>query len=467
MSGRDIAQLGTIGFAVGQFQPATELDAFVRGKGEAAAKGALAGAGGCVVFLSVPLFGVYTPVFALMCMPVAAAGVAIAAGSQAASADAIDAAESSLKSGLAELRIQESIGNALGQYAQESGLRTVILPAEQGPATPDEPPRYAANASGVDTVLEVSAVELTAKSSGTQQLPVRFEISARVRLVRVRDNEVLDGFTYNYHSLYRTLDEWSSENGRLIAEELGRAHREIAEQVIDELLLIYHAPVPGGAPRRPATADQGSAGSTSDGDSNWRVPPYALRPIYPEVFTTAFSRQIGFGGLGLVMVDGIQPTLRWEAFPRPHDLPSGTAAASRVSDVSYELRLYRSRPFVEVPLLTKVLSAETEIYSRTGLIDPYHRVEANLDHCAVYFWTVRARFRLDGVPRVTEWTGAYSRYLYLASFPLLLPVTKITIEPWWWRRSDFPAYAVLKSHNKLYYLPFQTPAKEGVHCPLS
>jgi hypothetical protein len=25
-------------------------------------------------------------------------------------------------------------------------------------------------------------------------------------------------------------------------------------------------------------------------------------------------------------------------------------------------------------------------------------------------WTVRARFRLDGEPRVTEWTGAYNAF---------------------------------------------------------
>ena len=36
------------------------------------------------------------------------------------------------------------------------------------------------------------------------------------------------------------------------------------------------------------------------------------------------------------------------------------------------------------------------------------QIKPDLAYCNRYFWTVRARFELDGRPRFTEWSGAFN-----------------------------------------------------------
>jgi len=93
-----------------------------------------------------------------------------------------------------------------------------------------------------------------------------------------------------------------------------------------------------------------------------------------------------------VKVDSLQPTLRWESFPREQDLSSYTKEElSRITEVTYQLRIE-----------TKGWS-----YVKDDLSEPYHRVEVVLQFSTKYLWTVRACFKLDGEPRCTEW-GAVS-----------------------------------------------------------
>jgi hypothetical protein len=57
----------------------------------------------------------------------------------------------------------------------------------------------------------------------------------------------------------------------------------------------------------------------------------------------------------------------------------------------------------------KILRAEFDhpsqvVYERFGLPGPSHRVEEPLERSTRYFWTVRARFELNGATRVTPWS---------------------------------------------------------------
>jgi hypothetical protein len=47
------------------------------------------------------------------------------------------------------------------------------------------------------------------------------------------------------------------------------------------------------------------------------------------------------------------------------------------------------------------------IYSMRNLQQLHHKIEYKLDACEKYYWTLRARFSLDGNQRVTEWAGVY------------------------------------------------------------
>ena len=119
-------------------------------------------------------------------------------------------------------------------------------------------------------------------------------------------------------------------------------------------------------------------------------PVYGLRPEYPRPELEGH----GFSGplrAAFVEVDSVQPTLAWESFPDEDELIG--EAEELLGRVSYDLKIYRA----EHDYPAKV------IYARSGLPWPSHRVETPLEPSAEYFWTVRARFELGGVTRVTPW----------------------------------------------------------------
>jgi hypothetical protein len=81
--------------------------------------------------------------------------------------------------------------------------------------------------------------------------------------------------------------------------------------------------------------------------------------------------------------------LRWEAFPTED---TDGAVARRVTDVTYDLLIYDDEERVD--------------YVRNGLPAAEHAVEKTLEAGKTYAWSVRARFRIDGQERRTQWTEA-------------------------------------------------------------
>jgi hypothetical protein len=79
-----------------------------------------------------------------------------------------------------------------------------------------------------------------------------------------------------------------------------------------------------------------------------------------------------------------RPELRWEPLSAGAFGPKFT-----VSEVGYDLRVFEGRALV---------------YSRDGLSESRHRIEMTLAPGKDYTWTVRARFRVDGARRRTDWT---------------------------------------------------------------
>lgn len=120
-----------------------------------------------------------------------------------------------------------------------------------------------------------------------------------------------------------------------------------------------------------------------------QVTPIGLRPLYPE-YPERYRWHYGNPYDKLIMeVDSLQPTLKWESFPRSQYLQAGGNPPSRIRNVTYELQ---------------ILGTESEsVYERKGLPAPYHRVAPPLLPSTRYCWSVRARFDVDGQPRVTEW----------------------------------------------------------------
>ncbi len=108
-----------------------------------------------------------------------------------------------------------------------------------------------------------------------------------------------------------------------------------------------------------------------------------------------------------LFVDSLQPTLRWEAFPRPEDREADREGLlSRISDVTYDLKIWKA-PAGDPGwrALRGVVIHLDDAYTRQGLPHPWHELEIPLEPCTKYFWTIRAKFRLDGDLRVIQWAG--------------------------------------------------------------
>ena len=142
------------------------------------------------------------------------------------------------------------------------------------------------------------------------------------------------------------------------------------------------------------------------------LPVSGLRPEYPKVRGSHYSK-----------VDSLQPTFRWEFFHWPQDYEANKEGVLKgIRNVTYELKIWRIVDEYPVEL----------IYARQGLPEPFHKIEEPLEPSTKYFWTIRARFELDGRPRVTGWG--------------------------YWGVNPLPAYRIKQVPNPLYFR-FKTPRK--------
>lgn len=110
-----------------------------------------------------------------------------------------------------------------------------------------------------------------------------------------------------------------------------------------------------------------------------------LRPEFPALGTDPTE---------FVMVESLQPVLRWEAFPTARDYRIERGGwPYRAQNIRYDIQIFRAEEDYPAQL----------IYRRKDLPEPRHQVEEPLTAATRYFWSVRARFDLGGEPRVTEW----------------------------------------------------------------
>jgi hypothetical protein len=120
---------------------------------------------------------------------------------------------------------------------------------------------------------------------------------------------------------------------------------------------------------------------------------HGLRAIQPPVQMGAMLTESN-GQLEYPVVSSRQPTLQWEPFtPAPGEF-RGTVS------VTYDLRIWDAATGTPGAL----------IYERTGLPSSRHRIEVPLRPGTYCFWSVRARIRMNGETRLTDWSHSLHPY---------------------------------------------------------
>lgn len=272
--------------------------------------------------------------------------------------------------------------------------------------------------NGIDTLLEFKITKISLHEAGMIGVPVDLTLEIDSKLVDTENGNIIAKLSRKVLSNAHQYQEWVADDFKLLKEESNALLSMAIKASIDEYLLLYYPHYTNNF-------------ATSSNQRN--APYYVLAPYYPETqFGFSPKDQVVFVKREFeapllqrfVTIKEKNPLLKWEAFPWKYDQLS----LNRISDVTYDLEIHKYMG----PL----------VYVRKGIKENHHHVEDALEDGTKYFWTVRARFRVDGKPRVTEWGG-----LYRDLFPAWVYGDKNL--PWYGKGRDLPL-----SEKLFYYYPF-------------
>lgn len=300
--------------------------------------------------------------------------------------------------------MREPLIEALRRELAAGEFEASVVPRSEVRTSADILPAYQPQAKDVDAVLEVSLRSMVVVGGGSVNLVTRgsnellasLGVTTQVRLIDGGNRREVGDFTVRGFSGFVPLEDWIAKRGGRMDDTLEQLSRRLAANIVDQALREYTPP------ERPIEApfDRELPAKALDCTSLWcsksshpGTPGLALRP-------TIFSPDRIHALRPVSLPD--QPTLEWERFPRVYAWAPERVDAARIGGVTYEIRLYNAlRRHVSGG--ADFLSPERVIYERVGLAEPVHTPGAELEPCAAYFWTARARFALDGRVRVTPW----------------------------------------------------------------
>ena len=428
LADRDKRRLGRIALLVDSKDPVYEFEASTKGKGEGAAKGAGEGA----------VASLQCGVLVILCLPLGLTIGAVMGASAAKPEGELASSNTGVQAEIRSLGVPEKLREALAVYAKRTGIQPAILKIESMPQTAEAKPDYAALAGVADSVAELRDFRLKAYTTGKEGAALVLAVSAHVRVIGTRDQQVLDDFVTTATPHARIPEEWLERGAAGLSESIRTSLDEIAETAVDEILLIYHpARMDPAREKVPGPAGIPVTAHTDPPSQNELVPGYALRTIQPPFRNKVYwdKTKMNMGHLELYRLADLQPVFEWEAFPRNYDLIPGSEQG-QARDLHYDFRIY-GRMGIE--------------YERMGLDAPRHKIEVPLRPCERYRWTTRATFELNEARRVTEWTGGYA-------------TIGGAIGPWEWRRGKRTSLMWLLP-NVTKYPIVTTPASNGGPCP--
>jgi hypothetical protein len=373
---------GKVAIVAAARQPGFKFEGFSRDEASAAALGAgsvfvqcasalgggnCSGAGcGAVLILWLGICGV--------------AGIVggVAGAASAPGAHAIKRAETSLPTAEQLSTIQESLRKEVETAALMQGTQLAVVPddvAREAVRTQDYRPLAAL---GADTVLEVNLTEAGTQGAGINS-PLLGYMQVQVRLVRAHDRSELFSAGYAHHGDRHTLGEWTTREGEPLLRALKSGYEALGVHIYENVFLLYPFP------------DWGAH------TSGFLSASFGLAPVFPLTRGQLTGDRIIGDSFEWTLVDSLQPTLKWQGFPRESDILVAPDDMKRVKNVRYDLVIAREHN----------LAAGEIVYRRSGLAAPSHSIETPLAPNAHYFWNVRARFDLDGRERVTEWSSTH------------------------------------------------------------
>lgn len=363
--------------------PELKFEGFVRGKGAgaviggrgtfAACLGSMGGSGcsgsmcGAAFILMLGICGVAGLVGGVV-------GAVTAPG-----ADQIATSESLMARTFEVSAIQTSVRQAVEDAARAAGVKLTRLPEEEIRAVATHRDYRLLAALGIDTVLETTLTKAGTSGSGLND-PSAAYMQVHVRLVETHSNAEKYSNDFMYHGRRLDLAGWSANQAKPLIDELNKGYRTLGTHIYENIFELYSLP----------DRERHSAGGVMSS-------AFGLAPITPPARGTLTGDKFIGAKFEWYAVDGLRPRFKWEAFPRSTDVAVAPEEMNRVRNVRYDLLVAKEENMAPGEI----------IYQQQGLQSPDHVINLSLRPDSRYFWTVRARFDLDGRSRVTEWGSTH------------------------------------------------------------
>jgi hypothetical protein len=216
---------------------------------------------------------------------------------------------------------------------------------------------------GFDAALEISIDEIGFAGGEGSHPSIALFLNGHYRLVDLSNKSELYSADLSYKGSEHAFDEWTANDAQLVKSEFDHCYHTFSSEILEKPFVLV--------------------------DSNlliWNASQYCmLKPEYPPF-------EVNFAYIpAVVEVDSLRPTLRWQAFPRSSDQEY---FFNQINNISYDLKIWHA----DLNQLGEL------VYSKEGIITPFHTLESDLKLSARYYWTVRARFNLGKKKRLTQWS---------------------------------------------------------------
>lgn len=201
-----------------------------------------------------------------------------------------------------------------------------------------------------------------------------------------------------------TIENWQKEGKSGLKQKINKTISDIAGYLIDKYYLIY----------RPTIDKDDPALKQRQIELSDSIPSFILAATNPKMINISEEEYLDIYNTGMVHpfrhlripeINEVKPQLAWESFPQPWDVSMSDQRMP--GNVSYEIEIYSTKFKKQKFMVIPQYEIKQLVYHRDNIKQPQHKVEIELDPCTTYFWRVRAKFNMEGVPRITEWGGLY------------------------------------------------------------
>lgn len=271
---------------------------------------------------------------------------------------------------VAELRLPDETAQAL---ARSVATFTPYRAEVRGEAESKSQSGAALRAQGFGAAIEVKVAKVGFTEPLGDDHAIALYLAAEARLSDTATGKSVATRGLFYESPRHAMAAWEKDGAALVLLERARAQQTIAERIAEIFLLNAEAATGAGRARTPAACGVVPVRPLADSAAD----PLAVPRQRPAP------------------VDSLNPSLAWQ-LGAAHEFLKPPLQWTHARDRRYDLRIWN-----EIDGAPGAL-----VYERLGLDATEHRVESELAPRTTHYWSVRARYTIDGHPRATRWSAA-------------------------------------------------------------